>query len=85
MNRELSSYAFNTYGHDAKLYNGIHDLETENARLKAENAAARGLSFLAGVNWFVDFINTNAPLVFANQMIPRWCTQAIDAARKGTA
>lgn len=26
--RDLSSYAFNTYGSDAKLYNGIHDLET---------------------------------------------------------
>lgn len=26
--RELSSYAFNVYGGDAKLYNGIHDLET---------------------------------------------------------
>ncbi len=28
MNRELSSYAFNKYGSDAYLYNGIHDLET---------------------------------------------------------
>jgi hypothetical protein len=26
--RSLSSYAFNTYGNDAKLYNGIFDLET---------------------------------------------------------
>lgn len=29
MNRELSSYAFTQYGADAKLYNGIHDLETK--------------------------------------------------------
>jgi hypothetical protein len=26
---KLSCYAFNVYGHDAKLYNGVHDLETE--------------------------------------------------------
>lgn len=31
----LSSYAFNEYGHDAKLYNGIHDLEQQNAALCA--------------------------------------------------
>ena len=28
LGRELSSYAFSEYGHDALLYNGIHDLET---------------------------------------------------------
>lgn len=28
---ELSSYAFNNHGNDAKLYNGIHDLETRMA------------------------------------------------------
>jgi hypothetical protein len=27
--RELSTYAFTKYGDDAKLYNGIHDLESE--------------------------------------------------------
>lgn len=26
---KLSSYAFNNYGGDAKLYNGIHDLESD--------------------------------------------------------
>ncbi len=42
---KLSAYAFNTYGSDARLYNGIHDMEqriaevaAEVATLKAENA-----------------------------------------------
>lgn len=39
--RELSSYAFAHYGGDARLYNGIHDLETAVERLKAELAAER--------------------------------------------
>lgn len=34
MDRALSSYAFNVYGDDAQLYNGIHDLETECERLQ---------------------------------------------------
>jgi hypothetical protein len=34
MDRTLSTYAFNAYGHDAQLYNGIHDLETECERLQ---------------------------------------------------
>lgn len=33
--RDLSSYAFNKCGDDARIYNGIYDLETEVARLRA--------------------------------------------------
>lgn len=34
MDRKLSSYAFNNYGHDAYLYNAIHDMETQIAALQ---------------------------------------------------
>lgn len=34
--QKLSSYAFNEYGCDAKLYNGILDLERRIAELEAE-------------------------------------------------
>jgi len=42
--RELSAYAFTKYGNDAKLYNGIHDLETRLMALidKARKEAGRG-------------------------------------------
>lgn len=35
---KLSAYAFNTYGSDARLYYGIHDMEQRIAALAAENA-----------------------------------------------
>lgn len=38
--REWSSYAFNEYGGDAKLYNGIHDLETDLSTLRSRLEAA---------------------------------------------
>ena len=41
---KLSEYAFNTYGQDAKLYNGIHDLEERNVELAGRVAI---LSILA--------------------------------------
>ncbi len=39
--RELSAYAFTYRGNDAKIYNGIYDLETQLGKLGAENAALR--------------------------------------------
>ncbi len=39
--RELSAYAFTYRGNDAKIYNGIYDLETQVGKLRADNAALR--------------------------------------------
>lgn len=33
MSKKLSTYAFNNYGSDAKLYNRIHDLEAARDRV----------------------------------------------------
>lgn len=41
MNHDLSFYAFNQYGGDAKLYNGIFDLEEEVERLQKAIAAPK--------------------------------------------
>ncbi len=45
---ELSSYAFNAHGNDARLYNGIHDLERElpEARARIEKLRVYLLVFL---------------------------------------
>lgn len=34
----LASYAFQQYGDDARLYNGVHALEAENGKLRARVA-----------------------------------------------
>lgn len=43
----LSSYAFSEHGDDAKLYNGVHDLEAELAKLRTERDAAQIASNLS--------------------------------------
>ena len=41
-NEKLSSYAFNLYGDDAKLYNGVHDMEAQLSSQRAEIERLRG-------------------------------------------
>lgn len=40
---KLSSYAFNNYGSDAELYNGIHDLETQLAFYERRHTEMQGI------------------------------------------
>lgn len=49
----LSSYAFRECGSDAKIYNGIHDLEQHAAKLEAEVAHLRGA--LEEIRLFADW------------------------------
>lgn len=87
--RGLSTYAFNEYGRDARLYNGIIDLEAEVTRLTAERAD------LQADRERLDWLN-NQLFTVKGTDYPEWrvtsdfedvddVRQAIDAARKAGA
>jgi len=86
----LSSYAFSEYGHDAKLYNGIAELEERIRTLEAEqNDKVRAFNLmLTSLNpmirrlaeRYLDGISNYDEFVKFLQSHP---LEAIDAARKG--
>ncbi len=57
---QLSSYAFNTYGNDAALYNGIHEIERRLSALKARNELLEEVVRLAS-NMILKFEPLNEP------------------------